>query len=37
MYLIANVSFGLWALLPPGWIFMAAIIALETIVLSRTL
>ncbi len=37
MHFIANVSFGLWALLPPGWIFMAAIIALETIVLSRTL
>jgi hypothetical protein len=37
MYLIANVSFGLWALLPPGWIFMAAIIALEAIVLSRIL
>jgi hypothetical protein len=33
--LLANVSFGILAFMPLGWLFMAAIIVLESIVLSR--
>lgn len=33
---LANVSFGILALTPYGWLFMLAIIALEILVLSRT-
>jgi hypothetical protein len=35
--LFANVSFGIFALMPLGWAFMALIIALESVVSSRTL
>ena len=35
--ILANVSFGIFAFTPFGWAFMAAIIVLEILVLSRSL
>lgn len=37
MFLLANVSFGIIALTPFGWVFMALIILLECAILSRGL
>jgi hypothetical protein len=34
---LANVSFGIYVLMPLGWVFMAAIIGIEIVVLSRFL
>src|SRR4029079_5630289 len=37
MFLLANVSFGIIAITPIGWVFMALIILLECAILSRRL
>lgn len=31
---ILNVSFGIFAFLPPGWIFMASVVLLEALIIS---
>jgi len=35
--IILNVSFGIYAFLPQGWIFMIAIILIECLILSNLL
>ncbi len=35
--IFANVSWGIYALMPQGWVFMLAIILIEAVVLSRGL
>ena len=37
MFLLANVSFGIIAITPIGWVFMALIVLLECAILSRRL
>jgi len=35
--MVANVSFGIYALMPLGWVFMCAVILLEIVIMSRLL
>ncbi|MFZ5495917.1 MAG: hypothetical protein ACOZE5_11360 [Verrucomicrobiota bacterium] len=37
MAILANVSFGIYAFMPLGWVFMAAIVLLEISLISRLL
>lgn len=37
MTILANVSFGIYALMPLGWAFMVAIVLLEILMISRLL